>query len=248
MEEKLYTIPLNDAINEQDECPLCVVRRNIEHDLIDYVLGPGASYMESDTRADTDREGFCRQHFKMMFDYGNALGNARILKTHYKKTIEEMNEAIKMFSAPKNRLFGKSGGNDAVSDWIAGREKSCYICRRTDETYERYLDTFFILYKKDISFREKFEESKGFCLHHLRDVCSAAAKKLDDKQKAEFYPVIFKLMQDNMQRVQDDISWFVEKFDYIHTNDPWKNSRDAIQRGMQKLESGYPADPVYKNK
>ena len=25
----------------------------------------------------------------------------------------------------------------------------------------------------------------------------------------------------------------------------WKNSKDALQRGMQKLRSAYPADPVY---
>ena len=28
----------------------------------------------------------------------------------------------------------------------------------------------------------------------------------------------------------------------------WKNSKDAIQRGMQKLKGGYPADPVYQQK
>ena len=26
----------------------------------------------------------------------------------------------------------------------------------------------------------------------------------------------------------------------------WKNSKDAIQRGMQKLKGGCPADPPYK--
>ena len=38
----------------------------------------------------------------------------------------------------------------------------------------------------------------------------------------------------------------VEKFDYRNKDADWKNSRDAIQRGMQKLKGGYPADPVYK--
>ena len=36
------------------------------------------------------------------------------------------------------------------------------------------------------------------------------------------------------------------KFDYKNVNEPWKNSRDAIQRGMQKLKGGYPADKAYK--
>ena len=37
MEEKLYTIPLNEAVSENDECPLCAVERNLEHDLIDFL-------------------------------------------------------------------------------------------------------------------------------------------------------------------------------------------------------------------
>ena len=34
---------------------------------------------------------------------------------------------------------------------------------------------------------------------------------------------------------------------YVNKDADWKNSRDAIQRGMQKLKGGYPADPVYKS-
>ena len=36
--------------------------------MMDFVLGHGASYMEADIRDKTDREGFCRAHFKKMFD------------------------------------------------------------------------------------------------------------------------------------------------------------------------------------
>ena len=73
MKEQLYTIPLNDAVNANDECPFCFIERRIEQDLIDFVLGSSASYMEADIRDMTDRAGFCRSHFKKMFDYGNTL-------------------------------------------------------------------------------------------------------------------------------------------------------------------------------
>ena len=68
MKEQLYTIPLNDAINANDECPFCFIERNVEQDLLDFVLGSGSSYMESDVREQTDKAGFCRNHFKKMFD------------------------------------------------------------------------------------------------------------------------------------------------------------------------------------
>ena len=76
MKEQLYTIPLNDAVNARDECPFCFIHRNIEQDLLDFVLGSGSSYMEADIREQTDKAGFCRYHFQKMFDYGNTLGNA----------------------------------------------------------------------------------------------------------------------------------------------------------------------------
>lgn len=92
MKETLYTIPLNDAVGAGDECPFCYIEREVEQDLMDFVLGSGSSYMESDVREATDKAGFCRAHFKKMFDYGNTLGNGWILKTHYMQTIREMKE------------------------------------------------------------------------------------------------------------------------------------------------------------
>ena len=38
MKEKLYTIPLNDAVNAGDECPFCYIERNVEQDLMDFAL------------------------------------------------------------------------------------------------------------------------------------------------------------------------------------------------------------------
>ena len=97
MKEQLYTIPLNDAVNAQDECPFCFIHRSIEQDLLDFVLGSGSSYMEADIREQTDKAGFCRYHFQKMFDYGNTLGNAWILKTHYQRMIREMQQEFASF-------------------------------------------------------------------------------------------------------------------------------------------------------
>ena len=63
MKEQLYTIPLNDAVAAGDECPFCYIERSLEQDLLDFVLGSGSSYMQSDIRDLTDRAGFCRRRF-----------------------------------------------------------------------------------------------------------------------------------------------------------------------------------------
>jgi len=241
MKEKLYTIPLNDAVNANDECPFCIIKRNVEQDLLDFVLGSGSSYMESDVRGITDKEGFCRNHFKKMFEYGNTLGNGWILKTHYVRMNQEMSEQFKAFSPKKSSLLNKRGKGEgrqnSIGIWAAEKENSCYICKQFNETYDRYMDTFF---------REKIEHSKGFCLHHFGDLCEAAESKLSNKEKTSFYPAMFSLMERNMKRMADDVAWLVEKFDYRNKDADWKASKDAVQRGMQKLKGGYPADPPYK--
>lgn len=250
MKEQLYTIPLNDAVNANDECPFCFIERNVEQDLLDFALGSGSSYMESDVREATDKAGFCRNHFKKMFDYGNTLGNAWILKTHYMRMNAEMKEQFKSFTPSKSSLMNKFKKNAESSNpiglWVREKESSCYICKRYEDTYARYLDTFFVMYKKDEAFRDKIKNSKGMCLPHFGDLCEAADTKLNDKEKAEFYPMLFSLMETNMQRMAEDVAWLVEKFDYRNKDADWKNSKDAIQRGMQKLKGGYPADAPYK--
>ncbi len=250
MKEKLYTIPLNDAVNAKDECPFCYIERSIEQDLLDFVLGSGSSYMEADIRELTDNAGFCRAHFKKMFDYGNTLGNAWILKTHYKKMIGEMQKQFAGFrpgkSSLKDKLRKTTESSNPIGIWVKEKENSCYVCKQYEDTYARYLDTFFYLFKQDDAFRDKIQNSKGFCLPHFGDLCEAADQKLSDKEKEQFYAMILPLMEANMNRLAEDVAWMVEKFDYRNKDADWKTSKDAIQRGMQKLKGGYPADSVYK--
>jgi len=250
MKEKLYTIPMNDAINAGDECPFCFIERSVEQDLLDFVLGSGSSYMESDIRDMTDKAGFCRAHFKKMFDYGNTLGNGWILKTHYMAINKQMHEVFAKYTPGKTALLDKFKKNasspNPIGVWTEEKKQSCYICSHFEETYARYLDTFFVLYKKDEAFRDKVKNSKGFCLPHFGDLCNEAEKQLSDKEKAEFFPAMFELMEKNMARLQEDVNWLVDKFDYRNKDADWKTSKDAIQRGMQKLKGGYPADGPYK--
>lgn len=250
MKEKLYTIPLNDAVNAHDECPLCFVERSLEQDMLDFTLGSSASYMESDVRGMTDQEGFCRTHFKKMFDYGNTLGNAWILKTHYVKMRSEFQSITKNYQPAKislsDKLLKKNVDRNPLAGWVHTKEDSCYICSRMREIYVCYIDTFFVMFEQDEEFRNKIKNCKGFCLPHFADLCEGADKKLSARSLSDYYEIMIPLMQQNLDRIQEDVDWMVEKFDYRYKDADWKNSKDAIQRGMQKLKGGYPADAPYK--
>ena len=143
---------------------------------------------------------------------------------------------------------GAASGSSPMGNWIKKKKESCYICNQFKETYARYMDTFFYLYREDDAFREKVKTSKGFCLSHFGDLCDEADARLNEDDKNEFYNAMLPLMESNLERLFDDVSWMVEKFDYRNQDADWKNSKDAIQRGMQKLKGGYPADAPYKMK
>lgn len=254
MKEDISTIPLIDAFKAKDECPFCYLERKAEQHALSFILG--SAYMEDDIREKTDAAGFCRHHFKMMYDYGNRLGSALILSTHMKKLNQELAKELKDFQPQKSSLRSRmkrtsveeGQAKTPLGAWIDAKKKSCYVCSHFNDIYGRYLDTFFTLYRKNKEFRELFESSKGFCLPHFGDLMECAEGKLNDAQKQDFYPAVFDMMQKNLERVQKEVAWFVEKNDHLNKDKDWGNSADSVQRAMQKCTGGYPADPIFKLK
>lgn len=253
MNRNIATFPLTEAFRAADECPFCNLERSAEQHAVSFILG--SAYMEDDIRAATDAAGFCRHHYKMMYDYGNRLGCAWILSTHMKRLNEELTRELKGFTPGKSSILSRmkktnmsngSAPQTSIGSWVKEKTNSCYVCSHFQEIYSRYLDVFFDMLKKDNEFQELFRQSKGFCLPHFGDLMEAAEKRLSDAQKAELYPQIFTMMQENMERVQKDVAWFVEKNDYRNKEKDWGESRDAVQRAMQKCAGGYPADPIFK--
>ena len=64
-----------------------------------------------------------------------------------------------------------------------------------------------------------------------------ASKELSGKNLEEFVEVTRNLFLDNMKRVKEDLDWFIDKFDYRYKDEPWKNSKDALPRMLQKVNS-----------
>ncbi len=254
MKDTIYTIPLTDAFKADDECPFCFIKRKLEQDAISFILG--CAYMEDDIRLVTDRTGFCGEHFKKMYDYGNRLGNALMLHTHYITLQKELAAKIEAFSPTKANMFAKlkktKSTNDLsgniISQWAKEKTHSCYVCDSLNQNFIRYMSTFFYLIETSEDFKTLFKASKGFCLPHFGDIMALADVKLNDKYKKEFYSILFNQMQSNFKRIEEDLSWFIDKFDYRNKNADWKTSKDAIPRGMQKLSSVYVQDAPFKEK
>ena len=248
MREQIDTIPVNEAFTAGDECPFCYLERMAEQKAIRYLLGPGASYMEPDVRASTDQKGFCRAHYKKMYDFGNALGNALMMQTHMARLMEELEEARQELEIPGKRpLFGgkKQTEEDVSLLRMANRYTGCCLCDKQEYNMNRYFHTFFVLLREE-EFRTRVENCKGFCLHHFAQLLEKARQELPNAQRAWFYTAVPQVMEENFRRVKGDLDHFVSMFDYRSVGKDWKNARDAVPRSMQKLKGGYPSDKPYK--
>lgn len=232
MKEKIYSIPVNDAFRADCECPVCAMYQTLDDNAVEYTVGP--SYMEDDTRAMTDENGFCRRHMQMIYESGNKLGIALILKTHFDKIIRDV-ESLPNAAQTKKGLFAKKETEEIPrASYLDKVNHSCFVCNRINQVFDRYMDTIFYLWKHEMDFRKSFSECKGFCNEHFSRLLTDAPKHLSGKDLEEFCDVLCQLYLDNMKRVREDLEWFINKFDYRYADEPWKNSKDAIPRAMVK--------------
>ena len=74
-------------------------------------------------------------------------------------------------------------------------------------------------------------------LHYLARLLEAAREELAPKELGELISVLTKAERENMDRMQEDISWFIKKFDYRYEKESWGNSKDAVERTVNKLRS-----------
>lgn len=234
MKEKIYTIPVNDAFTSDCECPICVMYKTLEDNSVEYTMGP--SYMEDDVRAQTDKLGFCDKHIKQVYHMDNRLGMAWVMKTHFDKTIEDVRKLQGKVSH-SGSFFKKSSDGSPLLDYLHKLNTSCFICDRIENVFARYIDTIFMLWEEGGEFREKYRSSKGFCNVHYEILMREAPRKLRGKELDEFTTITDKLYLDNMERVRDDIAWFINKFDYKYKDEPWKNARDSVIRSVTKTNS-----------
>ena len=247
MKEQIDTIPLNDAFDSGDECPFCYLERLAEQSTINYVIGPGASYMEPEVREVTAVAGFCREHTKKLYDFGNTLGNALILQSRLEILLDQFHQAAQDYQMPDKRTLLNKNKVTQTADFggYYATERDCFICNRIEYHMQRYYATFFAMLK-DPAFRQKVSDSKGFCMRHFAQVMERAPKELPNAQREWFYPEMLRVMEENLQRIKGDLDWLIAKYDYRNAGADWKNSKDALPRAMEKLQGLHPSDPPFK--
>ncbi len=230
--EQIYAIPVNEAFREcrgkiEIGCPFCSIHRKLEENELDLILG--ASMMEPDTRIKTNKEGFCRKHYDMMFVRKNRLGMALTLESH----LDELREEIKDTLAVK--IAGKKG--ERAVKRIKALENTCYVCKRIEYHFEHMIETSVLLWESQEDFPALIKEQPYYCLPHYRRMVEYAANRLSKKKYAEFEEHCSAPQYKYFDKLREDVSWFCKKYDYRYDEEPWYDSKDAVERAIKFLRS-----------
>ncbi|MHC1695791.1 MAG: DUF6062 family protein [Eubacteriales bacterium] len=224
MREKIYTIPVNEAFDLADGCPICRLYKKLEENELEIILG--ASMMEPDVRIKTNHAGFCGTHFDMMFKAGNRLGLALILESHLAQIAADI--------APPSVPFSKDNGQKTVQA-LDKLDKSCYICDRISYSLSRMASTCVLLWDEEEEFRQKLSAQPMFCLPHYAGLLRVASAELPKKRVVEFVSAMRGVMDTYLAKVSGDVSWFIKKFDYNYQDEPWYDSKDAVERALKMI-------------
>lgn len=240
MKETIYTIPINEAYENDSECPLCDLEKSLEKESVEYSLG--AAMMEPDFRIESNEKGYCRHHFSQMFNASNKLPLALILDTHLdqvRKDLAQFDKTAKNLKNSKSGFFKKS--NDDIlklKEMLGKKEHSCIICDKINHTMQRYIDVLLYMYSTDDEFKAKFDNSKGVCMKHFCALIENAPKSIKGKKADLFISNLIEKESAELSRIQDDIHKFTLKFDYRNSDMEWGTAKDAPIRTIEKL-SGY---------
>ncbi len=228
--EQIYTIPVNEAFEAAAEdkslgCPFCNLYEKLEENELELILG--ASMMEPDVRIKTNRQGFCKNHYDKMFVRKNRLGMALTLESH----LDELRKEIKDVPLTPPGARAKKR--------IGELEESCYVCSRIAFHFEHMFETAVFLYDKDEDFRPKMLAAPYFCLPHYKRVLSTAERRLQKKKAAAFSKDAASVVEPYFDALREDVSWFCKKFDYRYDEEPWYNSKDAVERAIKFLRGKF---------
>ena len=232
MKEKIYTIPLTDALAEAGECPFCSLEKQLEAEQVSYALG--ASMMEPDSRIVSNEKGYCRRHYEQMNKETNVLSLALVLDTHLNVLIEKLEKAAAT-QEKKSGFLKKNASEDPLLEALQQDQETCLICDKLQHTLVKFFEVFWYLYKNEPDFKEKVMSCQGFCLPHFQLLLKCAPHELSGKNLQNAKKELTKLELTHLKRINDEVNWFTKKFDYRYQNEPWKNAKDAPRRAMEKL-------------
>lgn len=229
MKETIYTIPINEAFDQNDFCPFCAMHDRLEKEAVRYTLG--AAMMEPDFRIITNELGFCKNHMKELNAMSKALPLSLVLSSHLTQIQSIMSVNLK---DKKKSIFKKS--NTAVTDYtdkISQLAATCAICSKINHEFSDYISCFVYMLHHEKGFADKVLKSEGFCMEHFALIANEAMNKLSASDYEKYFIPIAELQRQRVIKFKKNIDEFSESFDYRNAGKKLTVPRDIL------IKTGY---------
>ncbi|MBQ4332728.1 MAG: hypothetical protein IJC33_02995 [Clostridia bacterium] len=229
MRYDITNIPIAEVFEEGDGCPICRLRNTLENRAVEYITG--AAMMEPDVRIETNKKGFCLDHYRQILKQRNRLSVALMLESH----LDEMEKQI-FAGAP---LVGKNAKKQARD---ANRSAcTCFVCDQMGDAMEKMLATVCRTYETQKEFRQLFEDQPCLCLPHFSDLVAASAGAMSKKAQPDFAKAASQLAHRYLTELRGDVHHFCEMYDHRNAgSNDWGNSKDSIERAIWYLTTREP--------
>lgn len=225
MREDICSIPVSEVFEPRDGCPICRMVSTLEDHLVEYITG--AAMMEPDVRQETNKTGFCPDHFRMMLARRNRLSVALTMESHLK-------DIQKYFD-----FQGKAPAKDQLAA-LQTAANGCFVCDKVEWGLHRLITEIFVLWQKEEDFRRLFSEQSGFCLPHAVRLLTQAQKEMHRKAYPAFAAAVTDVVKKQLDVISMDVSGYCKMYDYRNAGGDWGNTKDSIERSMLFL-TGEPA-------
>lgn len=227
MRESILTIPINESFEPKCGCPICTARDTLEQHAVEYIMG--AAMMEPDVRIETNKAGFCKEHFDQMLKCKNRLSLALMLQTH-------LQELQKHVFDEKKFLESKAKKSKKTADKVSKINVSCFVCDKIEWGMSRFVTNLLDLYSKEEEFRQLFSEQEFICLPHF-EMLLAQSERLDKEYKQRFRDDCVRLVKTYIDSLEQDVTHYCRMYDYRNTGKDadWGNSKDSIERAIKFL-------------
>jgi hypothetical protein len=239
MKQKIYDIPIWEAYGlENCECALCIIEKNMEISFMDILFDDMLMTPYFAKKLQSYR--FCSNHFRKLYIYKDKLGLALIVNNFLQCEKETLEQGVSQASNRDSKgitIKKMFSGKKATAK--QENEMNCYLCEQINNNIIDYVEVLVKLWDKNTEFKKLFASSRGHCMKHYNLVMDRVSNYLHGSSLNEFKEITHKIQLENVNRIIGELDWFATKFDYRFKEAPWKNSKDALPRSINKLIGDY---------
>lgn len=215
-------IRIYEAFEKKEKCALCRCIENFENQVLNSISTDLVMDLDFFPKFGVEYT-FCDYHMSKMESMRDKLGMAIMLKKLVTLEIRRMESGE--YNSKGTKLFMKKSN-----------DKKCFVCEKVNlKALKNDIEITLDLWRNIESFRENFREQQCFCFKHNKLLTNAAKEKFNKRDFEVFKEEIINVQMKYCKELENDLEWFINKFDYRYANEPWYNAKDSIYRAREIL-------------